>query len=77
MISGDSKFVLTRTHVHMFPHTHTTRISKWKRDREHTHNSPNGGRDQGKRKDHLASSNLFRRCRQLGDSSGDLESLSL
>ena len=34
----------------MFPHTHTTHISKRKRDREITHNSPNGGRDQGKKK---------------------------
>ena len=48
MVGGDSKFVHTRTHVHKFPHTHTTHISKRKRDREHTQHSPNGGRDQGK-----------------------------
>ena len=32
----------------MFPHTHTTHISKRKRDRDHTQHSPNGGRDLGK-----------------------------
>ena len=48
MVGGDSKFVLTRTHVHKFPHTHTTRISKWKRDRDHAQHSPNGGRYLGK-----------------------------
>ena len=43
MIGGDSKFVLTCTHARVPTHTHT-----------HTHfrtkDSPNGGRDQGKRK---------------------------
>ena len=48
MVGGDSKFVLTRTHVHKFPHTHTTHISKRKRDRDHTQRSPNGGRYLGK-----------------------------
>ena len=28
MIGGDSKFVLTRTHVHKFPYTHTQLVSR-------------------------------------------------
>ena len=54
MIGGDSKFVLTRTHTRVPPpppHTHNSYLET-QRDRDLTH-SPNGGRDQGKRKDHL------------------------
>ena len=56
MIGGDSKLVLTCTH--MFPHTHThththNSYLETQRDREITHTSPNGGRDLGKRKDLL------------------------
>ena len=37
MIGGDSKCVLTRTHVHMFPHTHTQLISRNGKEIEITH----------------------------------------
>ena len=39
MVGGDSKFVLTRTHVHMFPHTHTQLISRNGKEIEITHNT--------------------------------------
>ena len=37
MVGGDSKFVLTRTHVHMFPHAHTQLISRNGKEIEITH----------------------------------------
>ena len=37
MIGGDSKLVLTRTHVHMFPYTHTQLISQNGKEIEITH----------------------------------------
>ena len=37
MIGGDSKLVLTRTHVHMFPYTHTQLISRNGKEIEITH----------------------------------------
>ena len=55
MIGGDSKLVLTCTHTHMFPHTHTQLISRNEKEIERSHaHSPNGGWDQGKKKkDHF------------------------
>ena len=84
MVGGDSKFMLTRTHVHMFPHTHNSYLEAEQRQRSHTH-SPNGGRDLGKKRSKRPNTQLldqklwkfFRRCRQLGDSTRDLEGLSL
>jgi hypothetical protein len=37
MVGGNSKFVLTRTHVHMFPHIHTQLISRNGKEIEITH----------------------------------------
>jgi hypothetical protein len=31
MVGGDSKFVLTRTHIHRFPHTHNSYLETEKR----------------------------------------------
>ena len=52
MVGGDSKLVLTCTHTHVFPHTHTQLISRNGKEIENTHNtSPNGGRDLRKKKE--------------------------
>ena len=39
MVGGDSKFVLIRTHVHKFPHTHTQLVSRNGKEIENTHNT--------------------------------------
>ena len=37
MVGGDSKFVLTRTHAHKFPHIHTQLVSRNRKEIEITH----------------------------------------
>jgi hypothetical protein len=50
MVGGDSKFVLTRTHVYMFPHTHTQLISENGKEMEITHTLAKWGSGSRKKK---------------------------
>ena len=79
MVGGDSKFVLICTHVHKFPHTHTQLISRNGKEIEITHTLAKWGSVSRKikKKRIKDKKKIFRRCRQLGDSTGDLEGLSL
>ncbi len=63
MVDGDSKLVLARTHVHMFPHTHTQLISRNEKEIEITHTLAKwGSGSRKKEKTNLRS--FFRQCRQ-------------
>ena len=54
MIGGDSKLVLTRTHVLMFPHTHTQLISRNGKEIKITHTLAKwGSGSRKKEKDHF------------------------
>jgi hypothetical protein len=50
MVGGDSKFVLIRTHVHMFPHTHTQLISRNEKEIEITQHFAKWGSGSRKKK---------------------------